>query len=90
LLPLVAIAENAGEDGAIIFGKMLEGDEYDSGFDAQTGEFQGHGRRRYHRPDERDAIRIGARSFRRLAEEMVAERQEKSPAGNGSYNVTSY
>jgi hypothetical protein len=38
--PLRQIAENAGEDGAVISGKILERDEYAWGFDAQTGEFK--------------------------------------------------
>ena len=38
--PLRQIAENAGEDGAVIAGKMLDKDEYNWGFDAQTGEFK--------------------------------------------------
>ena len=38
--PLRQIAENAGEDGAVIAGKTLEKDEYNYGFDAQTGEFK--------------------------------------------------
>ena len=38
--PLRQIAENAGEDGAVISGKVLEKDEYNWGFDAQTGEFK--------------------------------------------------
>jgi chaperonin GroEL len=36
--PLRQIAENAGEDGAVISGKVLENAAYDWGFDAQTGE----------------------------------------------------
>jgi chaperonin GroEL len=38
--PLRQIAENAGEDGAVISGKTLEKDEYNYGFDAQSGEFK--------------------------------------------------
>jgi len=38
--PLRQIAENAGEDGAVIAGKTLEKDEYNYGFDAQNGEFK--------------------------------------------------
>ncbi len=38
--PLRQIAENAGEDGAVIAGKTLEKDEYNFGFDAQSGEFK--------------------------------------------------
>ncbi len=38
--PLRQIAENAGEDGAVIAGKVLENSEYNFGFDAQTGEYK--------------------------------------------------
>jgi chaperonin GroEL len=38
--PLRQIAENAGEDGAVISGKILDKSEYNWGFDAQTGEFK--------------------------------------------------
>jgi chaperonin GroEL len=38
--PLRQIAENAGEDGAVIAGKVLDKDEYNWGFDAQSGEFK--------------------------------------------------
>ena len=40
LSPLRQIAENAGEDGAVISGKVLENDDYNYGFDAQTAEFK--------------------------------------------------
>jgi chaperonin GroEL len=40
LTPLRQIAENAGEDGAVISGKVLESDSYDYGFDAQTAEYK--------------------------------------------------
>ena len=38
--PMRQIAENAGEDGAVISGKVLENEEYSWGFDAQSGEFK--------------------------------------------------
>ena len=38
--PLRQIAENAGEDGAVIAGKILDRDEYNWGYDAQAGEFK--------------------------------------------------
>ncbi len=38
--PLRQIAENAGEDGAVIAGKVLENGEYAYGFDAQLGEYK--------------------------------------------------
>jgi chaperonin GroEL len=39
-VPLRQIAENAGEDGAVIAGKVLENDEYSYGFDAQSGAYK--------------------------------------------------
>jgi chaperonin GroEL len=39
-VPLRQIAENAGEDGAVIAGKVLDKDDYSYGFDAQSGEFK--------------------------------------------------
>jgi chaperonin GroEL len=39
LTPMRQIAENAGEDGAVISGKVLEKDEYNWGFDAQTATY---------------------------------------------------
>ena len=38
--PARQIAENAGEDGAWIVGKLLESEEYSWGFNAATGEYQ--------------------------------------------------
>jgi hypothetical protein len=43
------IAINAGEDGSVVVGKIIENDTYAYGFDAQSGEFGnfcGQGRRR--------------------------------------------
>src|SRR5262250_3094340 len=37
--PARQIAINAGEDGSVIVGKILEKDQYSFGFDAQTGEY---------------------------------------------------
>jgi chaperonin GroEL len=37
--PARQIAINAGEDGAVIVGKVLEKDQYGFGFDAQTGDY---------------------------------------------------
>ena len=39
-VPLRQIAENAGEDGAVIAGKVLDNGEYTHGYDAQTGAFK--------------------------------------------------
>ncbi|NJM33959.1 MAG: chaperonin GroEL [Rhodomicrobium sp.] len=37
--PARTIAANAGEDGAVIAGKILENDKYNFGYNAQTGEY---------------------------------------------------
>ncbi|HXD44012.1 MAG TPA: TCP-1/cpn60 chaperonin family protein, partial [Pseudolabrys sp.] len=37
--PARQIAFNAGEDGSVIVGKILEKDQYSYGFDAQNGEY---------------------------------------------------
>ncbi|QCE35587.1 chaperonin GroEL [Acetobacteraceae bacterium] len=39
-VPLRQIAENAGEDGAVVASKVLENDSYSFGFDAQNGEYK--------------------------------------------------
>ncbi|MBV9116807.1 MAG: chaperonin GroEL, partial [Acetobacteraceae bacterium] len=84
LTPLRQIATNAGEDGAVISGKVLDNGEYAYGFDAQAGEFK-------------DLVRVGiidptkvvraalqdAASIAGLlitTEAMVAEKPEKKPA----------
>jgi chaperonin GroEL len=38
-MPARQIALNAGEDGSIVVGKILEKDQYAYGFDAQAGEY---------------------------------------------------
>lgn len=38
--PLRQIATNAGEDGAVVAGKVLESSDYNYGFDAQLGEYK--------------------------------------------------
>src|ERR1043166_3141668 len=37
--PARQIAINAGEDGSVIVGKILEKEQYNYGFDSQTGEY---------------------------------------------------
>ena len=37
--PARQIAINAGEDGSVVVGKVLEKEQYGYGFDAQTGEY---------------------------------------------------
>ena len=87
-MPLRQIAENAGEDGAVISGKVLDRDEYNWGFDAQTGEFRDMIKAGIVDPTKvvRSALQHAASvgSLMITTEAMVAERQEKSPVGNGS------
>jgi chaperonin GroEL len=88
LTPLRLIAENAGEDGAVISGKVLDRDEYNWGFDAQTGEFKDMVKAGIIDPTKvvRSALQNAASvgSLMITTEAMVAEHQEKSPAHNGS------
>ena len=87
-MPMRQIAENAGEDGAVISGKVLDRDDYNWGFDAQTGEFKDMVKAGIIDPTKvvRSALQNAASvgSLMITTEAMVAERPEKSPAGNGS------
>ena len=88
--PLRQIAENAGEDGAVVAGKVLENDGYDFGFDAQTGEYKDLVAAGIIDPTKvvraalQDAASIA--SLLITTEAMVAEKPEKKapmPAGGG-------
>ncbi len=87
-VPLRQISENAGEDGAVIAGKVLDRDEYGWGYDAQTGEFKDLVKAGIIDPTKvvRTALQDAASVAGLLVttEAMVAERPEKkSPAGGG-------
>jgi chaperonin GroEL len=85
--PLRQISENAGEDGAVILGKVLDNDEYTFGFDAQSGEFKDLVKAGIIDPTKvvrtalQDASSVA--SLLITTEAMVAERPEKKapPAG---------
>jgi chaperonin GroEL len=83
--PLRQIAENAGEDGAVISGKVLEKDDYNWGFDAQTGEFKDMVKAGIIDPTKvvRSALQHAASigSLMITTEAMVADHVEKSPEG---------
>src|ERR1700742_2033134 len=87
MMPLRQIAENAGEDGAVIAGKVLDREDYHWGFDAQTGEFKDMVKAGIIDPTKvvRSALQHAASvgSLMLTTEAMVAERQEKTP-GNGA------
>ena len=89
--PLRQIAENAGEDGAVIAGKILDKDEYNWGFDAQNGEFKDLVKAGIIDPTKvvRTALQDAASVAGLLVttEAMVAEKPEKKgpamPPGGG-------
>ena len=88
LTPLRQIAENAGEDGAVVSGKVMDRDEYAWGFDAQTGEYKDLVQAGIIDPTKvvrtalQDAASVAALLI--TTEAMVAERPEKkAPAGGG-------
>ncbi len=89
--PLRQIAENSGEDGAVVAGKVLDKEEYNWGFDAQTGEFKDLVKAGIIDPTKvvrvalQDAASVGGLLI--TTEAMVAERPEKKtpsmPPGGG-------
>jgi len=86
LAPLRQIAENAGEDGAVISGKVLDKDDYTWGFDAQSGEFKDLVKAGIIDPTKvvRTALQDAASvaSLLVTTEAMIAEKPErKAPAG---------
>jgi chaperonin GroEL len=93
--PLRQIAENAGEDGAVIAGKILDRDEYNWGFDAQTGEFKDLVKAGIVDPTKvvRTALQDAASVAGLLVttEAMVAEKPEKRapamPSGGGMHDM---
>ncbi|CAM2946886.1 molecular chaperone GroEL [Komagataeibacter xylinus] len=82
--PLRQIAHNAGEDGAVIAGKVLENDTYTFGFDAQIGDYKDLVEAGIIDPMKvvRTALQDAASVAGLLitTEAMVAERPEKKPA----------
>ena len=87
-MPLRQIAENAGEDGAVVSGRVLDTNEYNWGFDAQAGEFKDLLKAGIIDPTKvvRSALQHAASvaSLMITTEAMVAERQEKQSAGDGA------
>ena len=89
--PLRQIAENAGEDGAVVGGKVLGNAEYGYGFDAQSGEYKNLVDAGIIDPTK--VVRVALQNAASVAgllittEAMVAERPEKRaqslPQGGG-------
>jgi chaperonin GroEL len=87
LTPLRQIAENAGEDGAVVSGKILDRSEPNWGFDAQSGEFKDLVQAGIIDPTK--VVRAALQNAASIAgllittEAMVAERPEKKAAAGG-------
>ncbi len=84
--PLRQIAENAGQDGAVVAGDVLRKDDYAYGYDAQTGDYKDLIAAGIIDPTKvvrtalQDAASVAALLI--TTEAMVAERPErKTPAG---------
>jgi chaperonin GroEL len=89
--PLRQIANNAGEDGSVVVGKILDKDQYNWGFDAQNSEYGNMVSKGIIDPTKvvRTALQGGASVAALLitTEAMVAELPKKQapamPAGGG-------
>src|SRR3981081_387891 len=86
-MPARQIAINAGEDGSVIVGKILEKDQYSYGFDSQTGEYVNLISKGIIDPTKvvRAAIQNAASVAALLitTEAMVAEVPKKNQGGGG-------
>src|SRR6201990_2371056 len=92
-MPLRQIAENAGEDGAVVSSKVLDRDEYNWGFDAQTGEFKDMVKAGIIDPTKvvRSALQHAASvgSMMITSEASVADQREKPSPDDGSHGDAS-
>jgi chaperonin GroEL len=83
--PAKQIAQNAGADGSVVVGKILETADYTYGFDAQSGNYVDMVKKGIIDPTKvlRCALQNGASVAGLLitTEAMVAERPEKKSAG---------
>jgi chaperonin GroEL len=87
--PARQIAENAGEDGAVVAGKITDRSEYAYGFNAATGEYGNLVKQGVIDPAKvvRTALQDAASIAGLLitTEAMVAEKRKKSPAMPGGH-----
>ena len=85
--PARQIAINAGEDGSVILGKILEKDQYAYGFDSQTGEYGNLVSKGIIDPTK--VVRVAIQNAASVAallittEAMVAEVPKKNQCGAG-------
>jgi chaperonin GroEL len=95
LVPLRQISQNAGEDGAVISGRVLENDSYTFGFDAQSGEYKDMVAAGIIDPTKvvRSALQHAASvaALMITTEAMVTDKADKSaPAGGGEMGGSDY
>jgi chaperonin GroEL len=87
--PARQIAINAGEDGSVIVGKILEKDQYSYGFDSQTGEYGNLISKDIIDPTK--VVRVAIQNAASVAallittEAMVAEVPKKNAGGGGMH-----
>jgi chaperonin GroEL len=95
LVPLRQISKNAGEDGAVISGRVLENDSYTFGFDAQSGEYKDMVAAGIIDPTKvvRSALQHAASvaALMITTEAMVTDKAEKAaPSGGGEMGGMDY
>ena len=85
--PARQIVINAGEDGSVVIGKILEKDQYSYGFDSQTGEYVNLITKGIIDPTK--VVRVAIQNAASVAallittEAMVAEVPKKNAGGGG-------
>ncbi|MET3890273.1 chaperonin GroEL [Bosea sp. OAE506] len=83
--PARQIVENAGDDGAVVVGKLLESKDYAWGYDAQSGEYRDMVKARDHRPDQGRAHGDPGRSLgRRPADHHRGDGRGAAEEGRGA------
>jgi chaperonin GroEL len=88
--PARQIAENAGSDGSVVVGKLLESNDTNLGFDAQTGEYKNMVKAGIIDPTK--VVRIALQDAASVAgllittEAMVGEKPEKKSAAPGGHD----
>ncbi|BBK30420.1 60 kDa chaperonin 1 [Allostella humosa] len=77
--PVRQIVENAGYDGAVVAGKLLESKDHNWGYDAQKGEYTAMIKAGILDPAK--VVRVGAASDRRLGQHRAARRRRRPSRG---------
>ncbi len=79
--PVRQIAENAGVEGSIVVGKIMDNKSETFGFDAQTEELRGHGREGHHRSGQGGARGAAGCGIRRRAPRHHGSHGRRSAEG---------